>query len=687
MAEKLSYEIQIGGNQDQALGSLKKQLKEATAEVQLLADKFGATSKEAIGAAKRAAELKDKIGDAKDLVAAFNPDAKFKSLTASLSGVAGGFAAVQGGIALFGVESKEVEKSLLKVQSAMALSQGLQSVGESIDSFKNLGANIKNSTAFLKLNELANKAASFSMKLFGISVETTSVSFKVLKGAIAATGIGLLVVALGEVVSMFQNFTSEAEKAAEKQKEFNKQVAEGAKTQLKGEQESLSNQEKIDIAKAKSRGASEKEIFDLEQSYRRQKANAQVRFYEDTKNADAGAAAAAKAEVDKINAEGQAAQFEFDAKQLAARREQGKKLSAEKKQQAEQELKEQIAAEKEAQKRIAEVRETIFLTTFADENAKKIAELNIAYNKERDQVLANTLIGETTKNDLIKNLRTKLNIDLDAIKKDERNKQAANDAQMLDDAAVRIEKENALEFDNLLANDKKKKQPEKDAATKALSALDKKLADNQTDLQIEKDLLDQKDQLLIDSRLKNTITEEEYNKGVEENSKARIEIDKQEAAAKIENAQKISSLLSGLSDLAGKETAAGKAFAIASATIDTYLGATKAYQSLAGIPVVGPALGAVAAGVAVAGGIKNVKSILAVKVPGGGGGGGGGNISAPSLSGAPIAPPELQPQTTTLDNKSINAIGAQAPKAYVVESELTGMQKRIARLNEMARFG
>jgi hypothetical protein len=212
--ENVGINIQVGGNQDQALGSLKSQLKEAQQDVQALSDKFGATSKEAIEAAKRAAELKDRIGDAKSLTDAFNPDAKFKALTASLSGVAGGFAAAQGAIALFGVESKEVEQALLKVQSAMALSQGVQAVGESIDSFKQLGAVIKNSTVFLKANEMANKATAITMKLFGASVETTSTSFRVLKGAIAATGIGLLVIALGEAVSMFQSFSSAAEDAA-----------------------------------------------------------------------------------------------------------------------------------------------------------------------------------------------------------------------------------------------------------------------------------------------------------------------------------------------------------------------------------------------------------------------------------------------------------------------------------------
>ena len=116
-----------------SVGSLKQQLREAQNEVNTLSEKFGATSKEAINAAKKAAQLKDAIGDAKALTDAYNPDAKFKAFGAALQGVVGGFSAVQGAIGLFGVESKEVEQTLLKVQSAMALSQGLDSILEAKD--------------------------------------------------------------------------------------------------------------------------------------------------------------------------------------------------------------------------------------------------------------------------------------------------------------------------------------------------------------------------------------------------------------------------------------------------------------------------------------------------------------------------------------------------------------------------
>jgi hypothetical protein len=178
MGENLDLNINVKtAGAEGSIGSLKKQLREAPAEVVSLADKFGATSIEATNAAKKAAELRDRIGDAKALTDAYNPDAKFKALTASLSGVAGGFAALQGGMALFGAETENVQKTLLKVQSAMALSQGLNAVGESIDSFKTLASQISGNVV---------KA------------------FTTLRGAIIATGVGALAVGLGLLVANFK---------------------------------------------------------------------------------------------------------------------------------------------------------------------------------------------------------------------------------------------------------------------------------------------------------------------------------------------------------------------------------------------------------------------------------------------------------------------------------------------------
>ena len=136
---------------DESVKSLKTQLKEAQANVAALSEKFGATSQQAIEAAKSAASLKDKIGDAKNLTDAFNPDAKFKSLVGSLTGVAGGFSAVTGAMGILGGKSKDVEQAIAKVNQAMALASGVQALGESIDSFKQLAAVIRSTTIFQRV--------------------------------------------------------------------------------------------------------------------------------------------------------------------------------------------------------------------------------------------------------------------------------------------------------------------------------------------------------------------------------------------------------------------------------------------------------------------------------------------------------------------------------------------------------
>lgn len=57
----------------------------------------------------------------------------------------------------------------------------------------------------------------------------------------------------------------------------------------------------------------------------------------------------------------------------------------------------------------------------------------------------------------------------------------------------------------------------------------------------------------------------------------------------------------------------GKAAAIAQASISTFMAATEAYAALAGIPIVGPVLGALAAAAAIAAGVVNIQQIQSQK--------------------------------------------------------------------------
>ena len=76
--------------------------------------------------------------------------AKFESVQKIASGVASGFAAVQGAAALLGVENENLEKTFIKLQAAMALAQGIGGLGDLVEglgkakvAFKDLGNTVK----------------------------------------------------------------------------------------------------------------------------------------------------------------------------------------------------------------------------------------------------------------------------------------------------------------------------------------------------------------------------------------------------------------------------------------------------------------------------------------------------------------------------------------------------------------
>jgi len=203
MAETKTVNLNVETN----LGSLKSQLKQAQRDVELLSEKFGATSTEAINAARKAAQLKDAIGDAKALTDAFNPDAKFNALGGALQGVAGGFSAVQGAMGLIGVESKDVEATLLKVQSAMALSEGINSVMGAKDAFTNLAAVIGRTA-------IGQKALNV-VQVIGTTV------MKALNFVMKQNPILLIVSGITAAVAAFKFFSSSTETATEKNEKLN----------------------------------------------------------------------------------------------------------------------------------------------------------------------------------------------------------------------------------------------------------------------------------------------------------------------------------------------------------------------------------------------------------------------------------------------------------------------------------
>lgn len=173
----------------------------------------------------------------------------------------------------------------------------------------------------------------------------------------------------------------------------------------------------------------------------------------------------------------------------------------------------------------------------------------------------------------------------------------------------------------------------------------------------------------------------------EQTSEVSVGMQEDEEEAKL---MVISSALSSVAQMVGENTIAGKALAVASASINTYLGATKA---LATYP---PPFGAIAAGVVIAGGLLQVRKIIATKVPkppgtnlrGASGGGGGGGASVPATTVPQIQTAQaLETDTGSQISETIAASSQRPVQAYVVSTQVSSTQALDRRTNSAASFG
>jgi hypothetical protein len=478
-------------------------------------------------------------------------------LGGALGGATAGFQLVQGAMGAFGTESAQVEEALLKVQSAMAIADGVRGFREAIP----------------------------SIKAFGLAMKT----------AIGSTGIGLLVVALGTLAAYWDDIKSAVSGVSDEQSKLNAKTDANVLAQ-QAKYDAISGQDNI----LKLQGKSERDILRIKQT--------------------------------QIQAVIKATEAQL------VQQEATKKA--------------QVAAAKRNQEILTGI--LTFLT----------APL---------QLLLGTvdMVGKALGKDF--NLREGLNKSITGL--------------------IFNPKETADESDKVIEETKTKLAQLKNEAagfTLALKEMDKPVTKTVTksadkvveEAEKEVSILQDMEVKKLDIRkatLDKTLEFQKLeNEGLKDGlqlkldiAKAEKEIQQKKIADMNEALQATSNTLGQVADLFGRESAAGKAAAIAQATIDTYLSAQKAYTSTVGIPIVGPVLAPINAGLAIAAGIKNIKAITAVKTPGNGGGGGGGNPTNSFTSGAQA------PNFNVVGNSGMNQLAQiqqQPIQAYVVSGEVTSAQ-------------
>ena len=635
--EIVGFDLQFGGGKqaEETVISIKKQLRDATAQVALLAEKYGVTSKEATEAAKRAGQLRDQIDLSNQLINGFNPDTKFKAATSALSGLASAFGGLQGAIGLFGVESEDVAKTLLKVQSALALSQGLEALGELKDSFNVLKSVVLD-------------------------------AFKAIRAAIGSTGIGLLVIALGAIVAYWDDIKELVGGVSSEQKKVLADTQKTADAQKKN-LDAITESENL----LKLQGKSEKEILAIKIKQTEEPINSQIALLETQESvAKSQEKIAARNKeilqavisvitlpltfvlttIDQVGKAlgknfglqkqfaGGIAGLVFDPEQVKA---EGEKTAKETNKQITK-LKNDLAGYKLDVSKINQAA--------ADKELKKReeeADKEIALNESRIKRLFELQkIGGTDYENKLADLKAQYVIDQELFAGHQ-------------EALLQIEKKYELQKFELSKERRKLFEKEADEyAEKQFKKLDKQ-ADKEA-----------KEKLKTQNLLINAV-----NTSIQKGADAEVKI------RKLTEDEKLGVISNGLrtaAQLAGEGTVLSKALGIVDATINTYVGASRALKDL-------PApFSFIAAAATIAQGLMTVQSIINTPVPGGASDTSGS--MSPRLMSAPVTPSFTPNAPTALDQTSLNAIGNVAARAYVVESDITGSQKRIRRIENSARI-
>jgi len=144
-------------------------------------------------ATKEAARLKQGVDNINESLDDLKPEATLGAFGRLATGAASGFAAAQGAAALFGDESEELQKTLVKVQAAMAFSEGLKGLKDLGKGFKILGAVVKINPIFLLASVIIG---------IGVAIAAATKKFKFLNDTFTAIGD-----AISWLIQGFKDFT------------------------------------------------------------------------------------------------------------------------------------------------------------------------------------------------------------------------------------------------------------------------------------------------------------------------------------------------------------------------------------------------------------------------------------------------------------------------------------------------
>lgn len=356
-------------------------------------------------------------------------------------------------------------------------------------------------------------------------------------------------------------------------------------------------------------------------------------------------------------------------------------------------IEDRMAANKELQRVLAEGEQKEQENIKARMGIIQMQQSLLGYNKDRaNELLAlqQELVGVTAKYAglMSETLTNEVSLGKEALDIQKSINESKISQTEITNEAILAEKQAAIDRADLLKNEfdkfKAVKDAEKALRDEELRQLDELNARRQKDFDTQlsqltqgtaayQEVLNQKNEAQAQYDADRKTKESEY-------ATWSAQKDKELTDLKISHQEQLASAITGaltaIASAVGEETAAGKSLAIASAIIDTYMGATKALALGAGTPV-----GYINAAAIIAAGFANVRKMASTPIP-------GTSDSAPS---APSMGPSVSIVGGSADPsaqlaKSLASQQQKPIKAYTVGTDMSTQQALDRRIQQNATF-
>lgn len=235
--------------------------------------------------AKQAGEVSDKIGDINTRIKNLGSDTKnIDAVVQGTQALSGAFSVATSASALLGEENKDLQETMLKVESAIGLTVGIQSIANALQ---------KESALAIGLSTVATKIQTGAQIAYTAVVGATTGALKALRVALVSTGVGALVVGLGLLIAKLTEGKESTEDLEQAQKDLNDELERSK--DLYGEySKNIDFIAKAETLRAKIAGKGQKELADIEENrikkqqenLRRENADLENQLYNEKQSAD-----------------------------------------------------------------------------------------------------------------------------------------------------------------------------------------------------------------------------------------------------------------------------------------------------------------------------------------------------------------------------------------------------------------